>query len=62
MDPKEHVHNTDWLINTRLKKSQRNVGAGSEKGQGNFERGGWTRSLCVRTCITWKIHLLKLDS
>ena len=62
MDPKEYVRNTDWLINTRLKKSQRSVGAGPEKGQGSFERGGWARSLCVRTRITREIHLPKVDS
>ena len=60
MDPKEHVHNADWLINTRLKKSQRNVGAGSEKEQGTL-RGVDGHVLYVSghvlhgksTCLNW---------
>lgn len=46
MDPKEYVHNTDWLLNTRLRKTQRSAGAGAEKGQGHLRGLGGRVSTC----------------
>ena len=35
MDPKEYIHNTEWakLINPRLKKIRKSVGAGIDLGR-----------------------------